>query len=109
MQVAPGYKQQRGGSSRQMLPRGQRLPHCPQLDGSRVVSVQVPAGLAPQQLNRNGQAGSVPQRQVLSVQVLVDSVQLALPQHVPLTQIPAQQTPLAIDWVEQRVRSGTGG
>ena len=92
-----------------MLPRGQRLPHWPQLDGSRVVSVQVPAGLAPQQLNGNGQAGFDPQRQVLLVQVLVDPVQLALPQHTPLTQVPAQQMPSEIVSVEHRVRSCTGG
>lgn len=93
-----------------MLPRGQRLPHRPQLLMSNVVSVQVPAGLAPQQVEfGNVQEEPDPQRQVLFVQVFDDPVQSALPQQTPLTQVPEQQMPSAIVSVEHRVRSCTGG
>ena len=73
------------------------------------MSVQVPAGLAPQQAPLgNVQAGLDPQRQVLSAHLLAFPRQLALAQQLPSTQSPSQQMPFAFDSVSHLVRSWTG-
>ena len=73
---------------------GQTFPHVPQLFRSAVVSRQVPCGAVPQQVSFGSvQAGPVPHRHWLLVQVFVAPVQSALAQQTPATHVPLQQMP----------------
>jgi hypothetical protein len=88
-------------------PVGQTIPHLPQLFGLVVVSMQTPCPVVPQQVSvGSAQAGPLPHRHWLLVQVFDPPVQSALPQQLPATHVPLQQMPGAPAAVVHAVRSG---